>query len=83
MLPKEQCGIRMYRSIRDMIFVGLTLLRIGLKVRMALFVYFVDVQKAYDTVDRTLLWQVLTRIGVPPIVTTVIRHFHDDMRAYV
>ena len=23
-------------------------------------------QKVYDAVDHTLLWQVLTRIGVPP-----------------
>ena len=44
---------------------------------------FVDLQKAYDTVDRTLLWQVLTRIGVPPQMIAVIRQFHDGMRACV
>ena len=37
----------------------------------------------YDTVDRTLLWQVLTRIGVPPQMIAVIRQFHDGMRACV
>ena len=40
-------------------------------------------QKAYDTVDRTLLWQVLTRIGVPPQMIAVIQQFHDGMRACV
>ena len=44
---------------------------------------FIDLQKAYDTVDRTLLWQVLTRIGVPPQMIAVIRQFHDGMRACV
>ena len=44
---------------------------------------FIDLQKAYDTVDRTLLWQVLTRIGVPPQMITVIRQLHDGMRACV
>ena len=44
---------------------------------------FIDLQKAYDTVDRTLLWQVLTRIGVPPQMIAVIRKFHDGMRACV
>ena len=36
----------------------------------------IDLQKAYDTVDFILMWQVLTRIGVP-----VIRQFNDGMRA--
>ena len=44
---------------------------------------FIDLQKAYDTVDRTLLWQVLTRIGVPPQMIAVIRQFRDKMRACV
>ena len=44
---------------------------------------FIDLQKAYDTVDRTLLWQVLTRIGVPPQTIVVIQQFHDEMRACV
>ena len=48
---------------------------------MSLFMCFIDLQKAYDTVDRTLLWQVLTRIGVPPQMIAVIRQFHDGMRA--
>ena len=50
---------------------------------MSLFMYFIDLQKAYDTFDRILLWQVLTRIGVPPQVLTVIQQFHDGMRACV
>ena len=44
---------------------------------------FIDLQNAYDTVDRTLLWQVLTRIGVPPQMIAVIQQLHDGMRACV
>ena len=50
---------------------------------MSLFMCFIDLQKAYDTVDRTLLWQVLTRIGVPTQMIAVIQQFHDEMRACV
>ena len=50
---------------------------------MSLHMCFIDLQKAYDTVDRTLLWQELTRTGVPPQMVAVIRQFHDGMRAYV
>ena len=44
---------------------------------------FIDLQKACDTVDRTLLWPVLACVGVPPQTTAVIRLFHDEMRACV
>ena len=50
---------------------------------MSLFMCFIDLQKACDTVDRTLLWQVLTRIGAPPQMITAIQHIRDGMKACV
>ena len=44
---------------------------------------FIDITKAYDSVDRTLLWTVLPRFGVPQKMISVIRQFHDVMRACV
>ena len=44
---------------------------------------FVDLQKAYDSADRELLWEVLARAGVPSVMIDVIRQFHDGMRARV
>ena len=52
----------------------------GRKAGVSLYMCFIDLQKAYGTVDRTLLWQVLTRIGVPPQMIAVIQQFHDAMR---
>ena len=83
LLPEEQCGFRPDRSTTDMMFVVRRLHEIGRKAEVSLFMCFIDLQKAYDTVDRTLLWQVLTRIGVPPQMLAVIRQFHDGMRACV
>ena len=56
---------------------------IGRKAGVSRFMCFIVLQKAYDTVDRTLVWQVLTRIGVPPQMIAVIRQFHDGIRACV
>ena len=44
---------------------------------------FVDLQKAYDTVDRDLLWKVLARAGVPSVMIDVNRQTHDRMRTRV
>ena len=66
LLPEEQCEFRPNRSTTDMMFVVRRLQEIGRKAGVSLFMCFTDLQKVYDTVDRTLLWQVLTRIGVPP-----------------
>ena len=65
----------------DMTFVVRRLQEIGRKAGVSLFMCFTYLQKAYDTVDRTFLWQVLTRIGVPPQMIAVLQQFHDGMRA--
>ena len=54
---------------------------VGWKAGVSIFMCLTNLQKAYDTVDRTLLCQVLTRIGVPPQMIAAIQQFHDGMRA--
>ena len=83
LLPEEQCGFRPNRSTTDMMFVVRRLQEIGRKAGVPFFMCFIDLQKAYDTVDRTLLWQVLICIGVPPQMIAVIQQFYDGMRARV
>ena len=56
LLPKEQCGFRPHHLTTDMMFVVRRLQELGRKARVPLFLYFIDLQKAYDSVDRTLLW---------------------------
>ena len=46
-------------------------------------VCFVDLQKAYDSVDRELVWKVLTRSGVPTKLLAIIRNSQDAMRTRV
>ena len=83
LLPDEQCRFQPNRSTTDMMFVVRRLQEIGRKAGVSLFMCFIDLRKAYDTVGRTLLWQVLTRIGVPSHMIAAIRNFHDEMRARV
>ena len=49
----------------------------------SLFVLFVDLWKAYDSVLRQTLWCVLEKYGVPPTMVSVIKSFHEGMTAVV
>ena len=49
----------------------------------SLFMCFIDLTKACDSVDRTLLWTAFARFGVTPRMLAVIRQFHDGIRACV
>ena len=64
-------------------FVVRRLQELARRRRIPLNMCFVDLQKAYDSVDRELLWKVLPRAGVPEEMIAVIRQFHDGMQAQV
>ena len=51
LLPEEQCGFRPHRSTTDMMFAVRRLQELGRKARTPLFLCFIDLQKAYDSVD--------------------------------
>ena len=82
-LPDEQSGSRPNRSTTDIMFVIRRLQELARKKRIPLYVYFINLTKAYDSVDQTLLRTVLARFGVPQNEISVIRQFHDGMRACV
>ena len=79
-LPEEQCGFKPQRSTVDMMFVERRLQELARKKDTLLYLCFIDLTE-YDSVDRTLLWDVLARFGVPPGMLAVIREFHDGMQA--
>ena len=79
-LPEEQSGFRPNHSTTDMMFVVRRLKKSARKKRISLYVCFIDLTKAYDSVDQTLTWTVLARFGVPQNMISAIRQFHDVMR---
>ena len=44
---------------------------------------FIDLTKAFDSVNRTGLWKLLAKVGCPDTFVDVIRSFHDGMMARV
>ena len=83
MLPESQCGFRKGRGCVDMIFAARQLVEKNREHADSLFVLFVDLKKAYDSVPRQALWCVLKKCGVPPVMLSVIKSFHEGMSAVV
>ena len=61
LMPETQCGFRQNRSTSDMIFVARQTLEKCREQYKDLHVCFVDLPKAFDTVDRPMLWEILRR----------------------
>ena len=81
--PESQCGFRANRSTIDMVFSLRQLQEKCREQRQPLFVAFIDLTKAFDLVSREGLFKILSRIGCPPRLLSIIRSFHDDMKGTV
>ncbi len=62
-LPESQCGFRKGRGCVDMVFAVRQLLEKSWEHRERLFIIFVDLRKAYDSVPREAMWKVLVKLG--------------------
>ena len=45
-----------------------------------LYMTFVDLSKAFDTVGRDGLGKIMAKFGSPPIFVAMVRQFHDGMQ---
>ena len=48
-----------------------------------LYMTFVDLTKAFDTVSREGLWKIMAKFGCPAKFIAMVRQFHDGMHARV
>ena len=44
---------------------------------------FADLTKAFDTVNRDLIWNILRKFGSPPTLIAILQPFHTGMCAQV
>ena len=82
-LSEEHCDFRPQLSTTDVMFVVRRLQERGRTSNTSPETCFIDLAKAYDSVNRVLFWEVPTRLGVPPQMIKVIRMLPDGMRARV
>ena len=82
-IPESQCGFRPGRGTTDMSFA---LRQLQEKCRLHsedLYLLFIDLTKAFDTINREGLWNILEKVGCPKLFVNLIRSFHSGMEVTI
>jgi len=72
-LPENQCGFRSGRGTADMVFTARQIQEKCREQNQDLYVVFVDLRKAFDTVNRDGFWHVLKKLGCPGKFVSVVK----------
>ena len=83
LIPESQCGFRKGRGKIDVIFTARQLQEKCQEQNVDLYMTFVDLTKAFDTVSRDGLWKIIAKFGYPSRYIAMVRQFHDGMQARV
>ena len=82
-LRDEQAGFRKESSCCDQIATLGIIVEETLEWNTGLYMVFVDFEKAFDFIDREVLWKILRHYGVPEKIARMIRVFYDGFQARV
>lgn len=79
----EQCGFRQGRGCVDQVFAVKQICEKYLEKGKDVFFAFMDLEKAYDRIDRAALWEVLGLYGVGGKLLNAVKGFYVESRACV
>ena len=82
-LGNEQAGFREGYSTTDHVYVLYSVIEMYLSVRKRVYCAFIDYKKAFDTIQRELLWQKLLSSGIHCKIFTVIRNLYSQAKSCV
>ena len=83
LLGDLQNGFRKGRRGSDNLFILDTLITLAKKNNSELFVAFLDITKAYDRVNRTILWQKLRLMGIPEKIIRILIEAYRHPRGII
>ena len=77
-LLEYQCGFRPQRGCADQLFVLRRLSGLAVEWQQRLYVAFVDLRKAFDSLHRPALWDILRSRGIPERLIAILEDLHTD-----
>ena len=78
-LRENQAGFRKGRSRTDQIATLRIIIEQSIEWNSALFVNFIDLEKAFDSLERESLWKLLRHYGIPEKIVSIIRSSYSGM----
>ncbi|XP_052256259.1 uncharacterized protein LOC127861632 isoform X1 [Dreissena polymorpha] len=82
-IEDEQNGFRKKRSTLDHISALTNIIDVRKKLHKSTFCSFIDFRRAYDGIERNLLWQRLNSIGVPTKMLDAIKALYASVSSCV
>jgi len=78
-LRDQQAGFRKNRSCADQIATLRIIIEQSLEWNTSVYINFVDYEKAFDSVNRETLWQLLRHYGIPNKMVNLIKNSYDGI----
>jgi exonuclease III len=82
-IQDEQCGFRRGRGTTDQLFLLQQIAEKAWEYAQPVYISFVDLEKAYDRVDRRLMWKTLEEYGVNRQLIRAIASMYSDSKSCV
>ena len=78
-ITEEQAGFRKGYSTIDNAFILQTLIQKYLTKKRKLYVAFIDFRKAFDSVDRCIMWQILQKNGITGEMLNILKSIYNSV----
>lgn len=76
-LRDQQAGFMKDRSCTDHIATLRIIIEQSIEWNTSLYMNFIDFEKAFDSLDRTTLWQLMEYYGIPTKIINLIKNSYD------
>ena len=82
-LPDVQAGFRKGRGTRDQIANTHWIMEKAREFQKNIYFCFVDYAKAFICVDHNKLWKILKEMGIPDLLTCLLRNLYGSQETTV
>ena len=79
-LRDNQARFRQTRSYANQIATLRIILEQASEFNFSIYTDFIDFQKAFDSLDREVLWQLIRHYGIPDKIISIIKNTYSDAK---